>query len=435
MFKSVTPTRNLAARLIRAETALPPYAGLSCEDVRIDTLSSNPPYFLGRISSQHSSFPRRPNETIGMFAGAASGFDANEVRDRAFAELVEHVSAFVSGTKPGPRAFGTRRAVSEDARIAAVAPRTLTHFAHAEPPQGLDAVSENSVLTWVEGNRLDIDEKILVPALAAYLSWRTLGREPLFLRPGATGLAAHTRFDDAVCHGLLEVVERDACMLSWLIPGWPVRKLDSSIVDEELRRVTRHYVSRISIYAIGEPGMPAVVMALLHQADGSELTCGSASGRCYVPLVARATAEALMLQWTMRTAARRGQRVAPVDQPRSSLEHVARAFTRGADVLAWYESQAARAPREQVEHVCAASPTELARIVARTFGPPIISVDLRDAAARRAGWNVVRVLIPGAHPRESNARLAHDGGERLVNARARWSKKGDHVDYRPHPFG
>ncbi len=78
------------------------------------------------------------------------------------------------------------------------------------PPQ---PVMPGTVLEWVEGWDLIRGESVFVPANAVYHPYQPLGGTGLF-RSNTNGLAAGNTLEEAVLHGLLEVVERDALSLA-----------------------------------------------------------------------------------------------------------------------------------------------------------------------------------------------------------------------------
>ena len=64
-------------------------------------------------------------------------------------------------------------------------------------------------ITWVEGFDLVREESVLVPANAVFYPFR---RE--IFKPNTNGLASGNTLEEAVCHGLAEVIERDAHSLA-----------------------------------------------------------------------------------------------------------------------------------------------------------------------------------------------------------------------------
>ncbi len=70
--------------------------------------------------------------------------------------------------------------------------------------------SHDEILEWVRGYSLTNDREVLVPAEAVFHPYR---RENQLFRTNTNGLAVGNVIEEAILHGLLEVVERDAWSL------------------------------------------------------------------------------------------------------------------------------------------------------------------------------------------------------------------------------
>ena len=64
----------------------------------------------------------------------------------------------------------------------------------------------------------------------------------------------------------------------------------------------------------------------------------------------------------------------------------------------------------------------------------VVVARLGETLTEAVGWNVVRVLVPGAFSRESDHELMHLGGPRLATAMAKWSPLNT-IHTSPNPFG
>lgn len=84
--------------------------------------------------------------------------------------------------------------------------------------------SENTPMRWVVGESLITHTSLLVPSIGVYLDYEPFVGEYLF-SPTSNGLAAGNSYYGAVLNGLLEVIERDSFLISWLC------KLPMPIVD------------------------------------------------------------------------------------------------------------------------------------------------------------------------------------------------------------
>lgn len=392
------------------------------------------PFLIGRTAAASPTFPAKlPESDLGVMTGAACGLDAALVRRKAFAELVEHVSAFEAAADAVPHLVRASLAELRGAGDAAIPPSHLQHFAPWQQlPDAIERAPDESVHTWCRGVRLATGEPVYVPALAVYLGWDVPPGERLVFWPSATGLAARRAPQAAQRHALLEVIERDACALSWRVLGYPVAPLPLSMVPGSLRETCARLGLEIELYRVGEAGLPPTVIALLSADGDSELTVGSACGTLGEALVGKAVGEALMLQWTMRSCP--APALDPTIGPQTSHEHVAAAYQSGANVAGWYRGQAARGHPGRATP-CFRDVHRLAQAVERVLGSPVVAAEATSAAARASGWHVWRVIVPGALPREGDHSLAHLGGPRLERQLAPHPVEPARLHMAPHPFG
>jgi ribosomal protein S12 methylthiotransferase accessory factor len=93
-------------------------------------------------------------------------------------------------------------------------------------------------LEWVRGRELPQDREVLVPASLVYLYGAASGSA---LAPSTSnGLAAGPTLDAAVRGGLLELIERDAFLVTWL-NRLPAPEIDLAEVGGTAREIQRHH--------------------------------------------------------------------------------------------------------------------------------------------------------------------------------------------------
>src|SRR5262249_44509232 len=138
--------------------------------------------------------------------------------------------------------------------------------------------------------------------LLAYVKWKPPAGEALFAMPDATGLAAHRDPDSAIHNGVCEVVERDAAMLSWKVPGWPVQRLAPSPIGEAMRRALERLALSVRFFDIGRLDGPSVILAIVSERDGTRTTCGTACRPTETEAAEHAVEEALMLRHALFVA-------------------------------------------------------------------------------------------------------------------------------------
>ena len=392
-------------------------------DVR-PAFAEAPEFLLARAAARAGRYRGPAGGHEGLITGVAGGFDPVDASRRALAELVEHASA---------------RAAARSTSLPVVAiadmERAGRQFIHPGASQRFDAdpaaaelaslEDATTPIRWCPGRRLSNGSLVYVPAQAAFLGFQT-PEEPLFARPDATGLAAHRTRAQALLHGLLECVERDACMLSWRVPGWPVRAIDAAVLSAPAARTLRALGLAARVFDVGAPGGVPVVLCLVAGAGGAGLTCGSSADESLEAAANEAVHEALALQCAAReSAARRG----------SPSTRALLASRSGPHVQRWYDAQAARTDRAPGRP----SPrgvVAVARWAEEWCGGLAAAADVTDPLARRCGWHVCRVVVEGMYARGSDGRAPHPrGGPRLRSTLERLGLTAGDVHAAPHPFG
>jgi YcaO-like protein with predicted kinase domain len=102
--------------------------------------------------------------------------------------------------------------------------------------QGVDATwSEDVVIEWLPGTDLNTHEEVWVPASCVLLHPEPLGPRFIPVRT-SNGLASGNTLEEAICHSLYEMIERDAWSLAWL------------------RAVTIPHIRRIAPLIVQHPG-------------------------------------------------------------------------------------------------------------------------------------------------------------------------------------
>ena len=151
---------------------------------------------------------------------------------------------------------------------------------YARPTFPFQALSKDLPMEWVWGYSLTKERPILVPKQLAYYS---LGCDGGFVYETSNGCALGGTRMEAVFHGILEVVERDAFLLTWYAQ-LPLPRVDlSSYPDSELQwmiarlRTAAGYDLHF-FNATMENGIPTVfVIAKNRRSYGLNLMCSAGS--------------------------------------------------------------------------------------------------------------------------------------------------------------
>jgi ribosomal protein S12 methylthiotransferase accessory factor len=86
---------------------------------------------------------------------------------------------------------------------------------YARPGFPYDPFDPDREISWIPGRWLDTGETVLVPALVAYFNYAAR-RGERFCQVTSNGLAAGATLEDAELRATLELLERDAFMMTWL---------------------------------------------------------------------------------------------------------------------------------------------------------------------------------------------------------------------------
>ena len=122
-------------------------------------------------------------------------------------------------------------------------------------------------LNWHKATDCKTEETIYVPASLVYCPYEIdAGKnEPQIVETISTGLAAHCSYDEAAINGLLEVIERNNFMCTWLSNESPVNLNFLSLTDEHNELIKAHekvgYIVNLC-YNTGKDGIPSFIALL-----------------------------------------------------------------------------------------------------------------------------------------------------------------------------
>jgi ribosomal protein S12 methylthiotransferase accessory factor len=134
-------------------------------------------------------------------------------------------------------------------------------------------------LEWVSGRDLLTDEACWVPANAVFHPYLPEGDSLMILRGSTNGLASGNVLEEAICHALAELIERDAWSLCWVGVshgrGDDYGGVDLSVADPVVRRVASRFAAagvRLFLRDITSPlGVPAYYAATYEPIYGGYL--------------------------------------------------------------------------------------------------------------------------------------------------------------------
>lgn len=191
--------------------------------------------------------------------GAGKGVTAIEAMLSAVGEAVERYSAGRFDLEHHLRAS------TADMKGTSIAPERLCLYDQSQyrtPDFPFARLDEHTPIDWVLGSWLDTGAPVYVPALPTFYNY-PVPPEEAFCQVTSNGLAAGATRLDASMRAAMELIERDAFMISWLTrrPGRRILLDDS--VDPGTREVARQLAERgvrLELYLVDAGlAVPAVV--------------------------------------------------------------------------------------------------------------------------------------------------------------------------------
>ena len=195
----------------------------------------------------------------GAKAGAVSvhtgkGLTGNQARVSVLMEAIERYSAEI---KEEDRAKFHFESYNEGDRAKKVEPSSLILSA-------ISNVTPDSKIEWCEGYDLMTEEEVLLPANAVYHPYTTTRGGRLF-RSDSNGIASGNNLEEAIFHGIMEVIERDA--LSYVEIKKDAGKRiaieeDDGLIFELKERFNSQGIETYFWYIPTDVGFPTVALAL-----------------------------------------------------------------------------------------------------------------------------------------------------------------------------
>ncbi|GHE02819.1 YcaO-like family protein [Streptomyces alanosinicus] len=359
--------------------------------------SVEPEVRFGRIAARSPQFSTTSSAGGDpVLIGSAAGADAAEVAVRARGELLERMG----------NVLAARAAEASPALIATHAELRRRGAPVLDPAPWSGPESRAAHQLWVTARSLLSDAEVLVPAGLAFLQHRPPAGCTAPVRAGSTGLAAHPDRSAAVGHAAWEILERDLLRRSWQSPTVlpPAAHPVLGELTPAVRRVCEHLGLQATALILSAAGACTVAVCL-HTPDHREQTfgarCGPHSHRAL--LLDRAAHEALMVRWSMGTAAvRRAQeRLALTGTPVSAVDHALWTYHGGQDALGYWLRHEPRTPLPpQAERL---APVDPVRLLTEFTAQDVLAIETTPAALRDEGSAIVRLIAPGTRPLPATA--------------------------------
>ncbi|MFD4459726.1 TOMM precursor leader peptide-binding protein [Nocardia sp. NPDC058480] len=452
-----TPQRKLAPDVARIRSIEDDLDML--EDTFIDPEMGFIPHIdrgtLGGLIVVSAPFRVPDGNLVEIGGGRSRSYRASELV--AILEALERLG----GARPGGKRTTVRASLADLRGQAALDPRTVglhPESSYATAGFLFRRFTEREVCHWVWGYSLTRESPVLVPETLVY--YRLDQRTPTgrgFCYEISNGCALGSGLAEAILHGVLEVVERDAFLLTWYARV-PVARFDlDSARDTEVRLTAAAIEAqtgfRVSAFdTTMEAGIPSVWALALNPAGvWPAATCAAGSSLDPQRAVLNALRELgpTVEQHLARPPADEQRAARMVDDPtmvitmddHSLLYAHPAALERFAFLTGATETRAVPSlidPAFRHDDL-----VDDLRCVLDRFtraGLEVIVVDQTTLEHRAAGLACVKVLVPGAIPMTfgySHRRI--DGLDRLLDVPyklgyTRHRSTYDDLNPHPHPF-
>jgi len=266
---------------------------------------------------------------------------------------------------------------------AAVDPTTLVR------PDDAPAFDPEAEYPWVEGENLVTGESTYLPAAAVQ-----------FPPPGdrlvpaiTTGLGLGSSTVDAVRSGLLEVIERDATMLSWYSTYEPLGlAVDDEEYDTLKRRAESEGLSVTPMLVTQDVDVPVVAVAVHREGEWPSFAIGSAADLEATHAVRSALAEAVQNWMELRSLGREesGQAGGAIGEyaafPEEAREYVDVSHTIDVESVGPGSVPEGRGALEEL----------VGRIDDADLTPYAVRLTTGDVDS--LGFEAVRAVVPGTQP-------------------------------------
>lgn len=370
--------------------------------------------------------------------GGGSGATETGARAAAIGEVAERYAACIvdpdalvvaSARELGPRAV-------DPACFALFSERQYSSKAFPYARFGRD-----TRLAWIEGAALPGGEPAWLPAQLVHLAGHD--DEPPLCRTTSSGLACHETSAGATLAALLELLERDAFMITWKARlSWPVLDWrgneELSAFERSFLRATGLRIRALDLSAFWDVPIVAAVAR-----GRTAVGVGAAAAATVERAVAKALDEAVRVHTWAHALARAGSPSPPADDVTEFDDHVRfYAGPRNAARIDFLDGSPRRREVDRLPTMRGSTHDEWIAAVCRRLarrGVAAYAVDVTPCDLRAAGLAVVRVIAPELCGLDVEHRARLHGGRRLYDEPRRLGMRPrtlteDELNPDPHPF-
>lgn len=374
--------------------------------------------------------PQARRRDVGLQV-AGAGLTREEALWSALGEGVERYSAQLATAECVARFDASGRA--------AIDPRDFLFYADVQYESAdfpYSRFAPDAAHSWIGAKDLRTGKPRLALLQLAGLGAELGAGEPLLCQQISTGIASHTSRETALLTGLLEVIERDAFMATWLLRRAPPQiKIEQGLleaVDPRIARLLRHCTLTPRLYLLTTDNAVPVVLCVLRRETPAAIAVGAAARPYLRDAIGKAVVEAFHT-WAWGLALEQASAVASYDI--ADFDQHVRFYFEPAhlDALQFLD----RGDSLLISDCADPASATLAGLVGRLneLGHEAYSVDLTSADIAGFGFVVMRALVSGMQPLACGIRNYPLHRRRLKKLATTWGMSMPRMlNLDPHPF-
>lgn len=257
----------------------------------------------------------------------------------------------------------------------------------------------SSQFQWVSAYELPSRQEFKLPAQLVYIDGHPLENELLIRQPISTGAAFHLSKEKAEIAGMLEVIERDAFMISFL-KGKSLQQINPDHKEtNDLVNYFQRYYLEISLFNITTDLEVPAVMALLTDKSqiGPAVSIGTKAGASYVECAKGAILEAQQIRpWLRQKYNGAPMKIKTPNEISSITDRIEYWYSleRIEDVKYWFGKDKVDLTKLESKNL---KRKNLVNLV-RNKGHNIYATDITPNSIKEKGGWIMKVNIPELHP-------------------------------------
>ncbi|MBU1177093.1 YcaO-like family protein [Patescibacteria group bacterium] len=284
-------------------------------------------------------------------------------------------------------------------------------------------LNSNDRIYWVKGKSLFKKKEILVPAAAVYCGYQRAKFEPLIGRANSNGCAIEHSISAAIINASLELIERDAVLIRWF-NKLSSRKIKPDYLPDDLKLIIKtteeDYHTDILINDLTTDFNIPVISVLLRSDTPPYFVFGAAANFSVKEAIIKALQECLLKRVALKNLKKYCSRYKNFDYIKDLYQH-AEFYGKNKEYKAFrflYESpylskiELKRYEAIDIDIQTNKEKIEYLKYRCKKIKKDLIFINLTPKSLE-SNSRIVRVIIPGLQPLNSEYNARYLGNERL----------------------